>query len=386
VLGFSLTFSISLGGILKMTQFGLVCLLLGAMAWGQAANSTSTPSAQQSGAPPSAVSSGAAPTGNPESKETEATNVAPDAPIITINGSCDNPPADKTADSNCKTVITRAEFEKTLEAVQPNMPVRVRRQFATRYATALVMAQKAHEMGLDQGPKFEERMKLARVQILSQGLSQAVQEKAGQISDKDIEDYYHSKSADYEEADLQRIFVPRSQQLPASKIKLSAAEEKKRQKDAEEVMKKEADKLRARAVAGEDLTKLQEEAFQLAGIKTKAPSIKMGKERRNNLPPAQASVMDLKTGEISHVLIDQSGYFIYKVGAKDTEPMDKVKDEIRGTLRTQRVQEQMQAVQKSATPTLDEAYFGPEQAPPQGMPMPMPAGVPPHTPSAPGPK
>jgi hypothetical protein len=366
-----------------MKQHGLVCLLLGAMAWGQAANSTSTPAAQQSGAPPSAASSVATPAANPEA---EASKVAPDAPVITINGSCENPPADKTADPNCKTVITRAEFEKTIDAVQPNMPVRVRRQFAMRYSTALVMAQKAHEMGLDQGPKYEERMKLARVQILSQGLSQAVQEKAGQISDKDIEDAYNSKSADYAEADLQRIFVPRSQQLPASKVKLSAAEEKKRQKDAEEAMKKEADTLRARAVAGEDLTKLQADAFQLAGVKSKAPSTKMGKVRRNTLPPAQASVMDLKTGEVSSVLTDQSGYFIYKVGAKDTEPLDSVREEIRGALRTQRVQEQMQAVQKSATPTLDEAYFGPEQAPPQGMPMPMPPGAPSHMPPAPGPK
>ncbi len=366
-----------------MTRFGLVCLLLGAMAWGQAANSTSTPAAQQSGAPPSAVSSGVAPAGNPDSNA-EAPKVAPDAPVITINGLCDNPPADKTADPNCKTVITRDQFEKTLDAVQPNMPARVRRQFATRYSTALVMAQKAHAMGLDQGPKFEERMKLARVQILSQGLSQAVQEKAGQISDQDIEDYYHSKAADYEEADLQRIFVPRSQQLPASKVKLSAAEEKKRQKDAEEAMRTEADKLRARAVAGEDLTKLQGEAFQLAGIKSKAPSTKMGQVRRSGLPPAQASVLDLKTGEVSAVISDQSGYFIYKVGTKDTEPLDKVKDEIRGALRTQRVQEQMQAVQKSATPTLDEAYFGPEQAGPPGMPM--PAGVPSHMPPSPGPK
>jgi hypothetical protein len=88
------------------------------------------------------------------------------------------------------------------------MPARARRQFAMRYSSALVMAQKAHEMALDQGPKFEERMKLARIQILSQGLSQAVQEKAGQISDKDIEDYYQSKPADYEEVDLQHIFVP----------------------------------------------------------------------------------------------------------------------------------------------------------------------------------
>jgi hypothetical protein len=362
-----------------MMRYAIVCLLLAAMSWGQAASSTSTPPAQQSGMAPAGIA--------PENKEPEAAKVAPDAPVITINGLCDNPPADKTPDPNCKTVITRAEFEKILDAVQPNMPPRVRRQFATRYSAALVMSQKAHEMGLDQGPKFDDRLKLARIQILSQSFNQAVQEKAGQISDQDIQDYYNTKSADYEEADMQRIFIPHSQQLPASKVKLSATAERKRQKDAEEVMEKEADKIRARAAAGEDFAKLEQEAYVLSAVKGKAPSTKMGKVRRNSLPPAQASVMDLKAGEVSPVLSDQSGYFIYKPGPKDVQPLDKVKEEIKGTLRTQRLQEQMQAVQQAGTPTLDESYFGPEMGPGgHGMPLPLPPGGPSPKPSSPGPK
>lgn len=358
-----------------MMRYGLVCVLLAALSWGQAANSPSTPAPQQPGAPTN-------PANPAETKE-----VPPDTPVITINGLCPNPPADKAADPNCKTVITRAEFEKIMDSVQPNMPPRVRRQFATRYSSALVMAEKAHELGLDQGPKFEDRMKLMRIQVLTQLFNQAVQEKAGQISDQDIEDYYKSKSADYEEADLQRIFIPRSQQLPTSKVKLSAAAEKQRQKEAEEIMRKEADKVHASAVAGGSFSTLQEEAYALAGLKGKAPSTKMGKVRRSGLPPNQGAVMELKTGEISAVLSDQSGYFIYKVGAKDVEPLDKVKEEIRGTLRTQRLQEQMKAVQESGTPTLDEAYFGPEMAPPHGMPLPPPGpGAPAPKPAPPGSK
>ncbi|HWY55802.1 MAG TPA: peptidyl-prolyl cis-trans isomerase [Terriglobales bacterium] len=363
-----------------MTQYGLVWLLLAAMAWGQGATSTSTSPAQQPGTAPSAAGQLA------DNKDADAAKVAPDAPVITINGLCDNPPADKTADPNCKTVITRAEFEKVLETVQPNMPPRARRQLATRYAMAMVMAQKAHEMGLDQGPKYEERMKLMRMQLLSQSYNQAVQEKAGQVSDKDIEDYYHANTAAYEEATLQRIMVPHSQTFPASKVKLSAAAEEKRRKDAEEVMQKEADKLHARAVAGEDFSKLQEEATQLSGSKAKAPSTKMGEVRRNSLPPTHASVMDLKSGEVSAVISDPGGYYIYKVGAKEVEPLDKVKEEIRATLRTQRMQEQMQAVQQSATPTLDESYFGPEVPPQHGMPLPPPTGGPSSRPPSTGPK
>ena len=287
-----------IGGIIKMTRSVLLCLLLGATAWGQASNSATTPAAQPSSAQTGAPTSNTAPDAK---KETDASKVAPDAPVVTINGLCDNPPADKTVDPNCKTIVTRAEFERLLDSVQPNMPPRVRRQFAMRYSSALVMAQKAHQMGLDQGTKFDDRMKLARIQILSTGLNQAIQEKAGQISDQDLEDYYNKNAAAYEEADLHRIFVPRSQSFPSSKVKLSAAEEKKCTKEADAVMKTEADKLHARAVAGEDMAKLQDEAFQLAGIKSKAPSTKMGQQRRTGLPPAQASVLDLKTGEVSSV-------------------------------------------------------------------------------------
>lgn len=359
-----------------MIRYGFACLLLGAMAWGQASAPAPAASSQKPSTPPAAgPASPNGVMGNPmgsQPPEDTASKVAPDAAVITIDGFCENPPADKTAGS-CKTVITRAEFEKMLDSIQPNMPPRARRQFANRYVNAMVMGQKAHEMGLDQGEKFQERMKLARVQILSQELSQSIQEKAGQISDQDLQDYYDKNKADFQEAQLSRIFIPRVQQA-SSKVKLTAAEEEKRSKAGEAAMKAEAEKIRTRAAAGEDMTKLQAEAFQVAGIKATSPTTDMGKVRRSSLPPSQASVMDLKTGTISELLSDQSGYFVYKVGAKETPSLDTVKEEIRGTLRAQRMQDQMQAVEKSATTTLDDAYFGPE-GPQRGM-MPMPPGMP----------
>ena len=351
-----------------MNRYGLVCLLLGAIAWGQAAPSSPPPDQKPATATPSAAQA----PGAPAAPEDAAAKVPPDAPVITIDGLCDNPPADKSTGS-CSTVVTKEQFEKLLQSIQPNLPPRARRQFANRYVNALIMSHKAHEEGLDQGPKFEQRMNLARIQILSQELSQSIQEKAAQISDDDIKDYYGKHEADFEEASLRRIYIPKVQQ-PASKVKLSQAEEDKRAKAGEAAMKAEATKIRARAAAGEDMTKLQQEAFVVAGIKSKSPTTDMGKVRRSSLPPDQASVMDLKTGAVSQLVSDQSGYYVYKVGVKDTLALDKVQDEIKGTLRSQRMQNDMQAVEHSATPKLDEAYFGPEM-PQRGM-MPMPPGGP----------
>ncbi len=364
-----------------MTRYGLVCLLFGALAWGQAAN-TAPASAQKPASPASASAkpAGGAPATAPESKA----EVPPTTPVVTINGLCDKKGA---APADCKTVITRAEFEKLIDAVQPNMPPRMRRQFATRYASALVMSKKAEAMGLDKGESYDEHMRLARIQVLSQELNKEVQDKASQISDKDIDDYYKANQAKFEQADLDRIYIPKTQQAPQAEeekkdakkdekdAKAEEEAEQKRQAEGEKAMKDEADKLRARAAAGEDFNKLQEEAYQAAGIKTGAPNTAMGKMRRSMLPPAQAPVLDMKPGEISQVIADQNGYFIYKLKSKETMSSDQAKEEIKGTLRSQRIQDEMQAIQQSATPTLDEAYFGPEgpgRGMMPGMPMPPP--------------
>jgi parvulin-like peptidyl-prolyl isomerase len=97
----------------------------------------------------------------------------------------------------------------------------------------------------------------------------------------------------------------------------------------------------------------------------------MGKMRRSMLPPDQAAVMDQKPGEISPLITDQNGYFIYKLKSEETIPLEQAKDEIRGTLRSQRFQDSMKAIQDSATPTLDDQYFG------AGPVMPQRPGQPP---------
>jgi PPIC-type PPIASE domain len=377
-----------------MTRYGFLCLLLAAVAWGQAANPKATPVTSQPTGQNKAATTAQPAQGTAQESSVD-TKVPAEAPVITIKGVCD-PSASQSPALECRTEITRAEFEKVVDAVQPNMPARARRQFANRYANILAMSIKAKEMGLDKGPDYEERMKLARMQVLATALNKEIQQKASEITDKEVEDYYHNNLSKFEQAELLRIYVPKTVQPPPQeeqkatneeKKAVSEEEQQKRAKESEEKMKSEADKLRARAAAGEDFNKLQEEAYQTAGIKSSAPNTNMGKQRRNVLPPSQASAMDLKPGEVSPVIADQSGFFIYKMVSKGTMPLDQARDEIKGILRSERLQQQMKSVQESATPTLNEAYFGAEM-PSRG---PMPPGTPanqaaPPKPTPPGTK
>jgi hypothetical protein len=362
-----------------------VCLLLASLAWGQAAGKP----AAAPGAPSKAQAStsSAAPAANaPEATTPTPAEVAPNAAVITLPGVCDNPSADQSKAADCKTVVTRAEFEQLLEAInQAHMPPPVRRQLANQYAMLVVMANEAHKMGVDKGPKFEQQLRIQRMQAMATQLRQALQEKAGEVPDKDIEDYYHKNAASYEQASVQRIFIPHSRQLDTSKDKEkpTEAETKKRQEEGDAAMKTEAEALQKRAAAGEDFNKLEEEAFTFAGLKAKAPQTSMENLRRASLPPTQAAVFDLKTGEVSPLIADPSGYFIFKMGEKQTMSLESAKEEIHNTLRAQRLQESMQSIQQSAKPTLNDAYFAMPEAAPAG------AAAPPAKPqpkSEPGPK
>jgi hypothetical protein len=322
------------------------------VAWGQAAKPAARP------APPKAASASSAPAGNTAG----AATVTPGTPVITIAGLCDKPPVDKSKAADCKTVVTRAEFEQLVAAVAPTIAPAARKQLATQYGTALVMVHKAHQMGLDQGPKFQELMRVARIGVLTKEMSQSLQEEAAHISDKEVETYYHNNDAAFQEVDLQRIFIPRSKQITDSKDKPADDEAKKRQQESEDAMKKLAEGVRARAAAGEDFEKLQDEVTAASELKGKPPT-KLGKIRRTSLPPDQAEIFNLKPGETSQPITTPNGTLVYKAGEKDTLPLDKVRDEISSTLRSQHMQDALQTIQQSATPELNEKYFAEAPAP-----------------------
>jgi bifunctional DNA-binding transcriptional regulator/antitoxin component of YhaV-PrlF toxin-antitoxin module len=346
----------------------LVCLLLAGLAYGQAAPPATPPAAT-----PSASTDKA-----PEIK------VGPDDAVITLKGFC----ADATQQGDaCKTVISRAQFEKLAESLQPGMSPAIRRQLATAYSRILRMSTVAEKRGLDKQPKFEEKMNFARMQVLSGELSSALQEDAAKVTDGDIDDYYKKNEASYEQATLARIFVPHAKQIvnpvvrPKAGTKVGAKASatastnrlptEAQKKASEEAMTKLAAGLRARAAKGEDPDTLQKEAYVAAGLPGNAPSTKMEKVRRTTLPANHQAVMDLKPGEVSEVISDpNSGHYIYKLVSKETLSVDTVKPEIRSTISSQRYRDSMQNFQGNVD--LNDAYFGPTRNP--AMP-PLPRGA-----------
>jgi hypothetical protein len=256
----------------------------------------------------------------------------------------------------------------------------LKRQLETALPRFMAMSEAAKAKGLENSEQYKETLKMAKMQILTNTLQRQVQEEADNIPPAMLEKYYKDNPEAYEQFSLERIFVPRNKQpsaedkdeakeakepekLTDEQQKAKEAEEKAKQEKGEQELNKLADDLRARAAAGEDFTKLQKEAFDAAGTKVENPTVNLPKVRRTGLPAAQTSVFDLKPGEVSQVISDNGGHYIYKVVSKDVLPLDQVKDEIHNKLKSERTKEMMDKYTNSFQSIPNEAYFGPSTGP-----------------------
>jgi hypothetical protein len=284
--------------------------------------------------------------------------IGPGEAVITVHGFCDDmavssSSAPVTALSGdrlknaraCDTVITRAQFDKLAEALEPEMPLPLRLKVASAYVHMMRMAAAAEKRGLDKTAAFNEQLRYARLQLLSQDLTRALQEEAQNISDADFADYYDKHRGSFERATLERIFVP------------GAGREGSPAGDGADLAEL-ALALRARAVAGERPEVLQVEAFKAAGQAVADVHTKMENVLRDSLPPSHERVMDLRVGDVSEVLSDPGGgHFIYKMISKDTPSLESVAPEIRKLISSQRYRDSLQGFEGDVV--FNDAYFDP---------------------------
>jgi hypothetical protein len=373
-----------------MRKSWLMCVLLGTLAWGQAFPGAPTPP-QPAQAP----------------VDTSA-SVLPDAAVITVVGVCPaqpktaaakgtaakpvtaaKAPAAKTPAADCKTVITKAQFEKLIGNLTPNVTPQAKKQLANLLPRLIAMSNEAKQKGMDKTPQFKDRAKFREMQILAEALQQSVQDEAAKIPPEEIEKYYKEHAETFEQFNVDRLYVPRTKQGEAEAKeddenaekateetkKAKEAEEKAKADEAEQSMTKLAESLRVRAAAGEDFVKLQKEASDAAGMKIESPNVNLANLRRTGLAQGHAAVFDLKPGEVSQVISDAGGHYIYKLNSKAQLPLDQATNEIHGKLQNERTREMMEKMNSSFKVETNEQYFGPGgvgAAPPPRLPRPRP--------------
>jgi parvulin-like peptidyl-prolyl isomerase len=323
----------------------ILCLfLLSSLAFSQ----TGKPGAAAQSAPPASGTSNA-----PSSITLPVIpqEVPESGPVITLKGLCPGSTGPATG-PDCKTVITRAEFEKLVNTLNPEMPKNSQQMLAEQYAKALVLQDLAERQHLPETQHFKDMMDYMRTQILASEVVNQAKEKA-KPTPAEVQDYYDKHKSDYEQAAFKRLFIPKS--------KPSLKEDTKQPTDT--ALKLEADKMRARAANGEDFDKLQKEIYENAGLKTPPPPTSIPNWRRTMVPPTQVSIFDLKSGEVSQPIVQPEGIYIYKLESKKTVPLNDVRAEIEQTMQNEKLRNSLEAVFNGVKPELNENYFGGHAAP-----------------------
>jgi hypothetical protein len=296
-----------------------------------------------------------APAKSAPTKTTPAQSTAPaaaksiassDQAVITINGLC----ANGTNTPNCAPrAISQSEFEKVVQVINPNLPKDARRQVAGLYIQLLVMAQQGLALGADKDPNFEERLRLERLRLLAQAAERKLQEGT-KPSEQEVETFYTENSPRFEELALRRVMVPKAID-GATKV---------------EETKALAEKLRQRGLAGEDLDKLQAEAFLDTKAPGAPPSTSLGWKRRGSMDMRhEEKIVQMRAGQISDLLEDNQYWYFYKIDSKRMIPLKTAEQDIQNALQQQRVEQNIRKVLAGIKSDLSEAYFGPPEAPPQ---------------------
>ena len=269
---------------------------------------------------------------------------APELPdsavVVTLNGLCDQP----ASGGQCKTEITKKQVDEIAAAVAPDSPPAARQRLAVVLAQVLVMSHAAEKAGVQERPDVRAALQFTRLNVLAQMYVRELQNQAKNVPAPQLEEYYKAHASDFEQAKISRLYIPKTN--PADNKPID-----------EKTAKAEADKLRAQAVTGTDLKKLEQQAYTDLGIKGEPPTTDLGTVRRENMPPDQAKVFDLKPGEISDLIDLPGGYFLFKVDSKSELPLDVAKPEIQRALEGQVMRQKIEDVSKSVQATFNPEFF-----------------------------
>ena len=293
--------------------------------------------------------------------------LGPGEAVITIHGFCPDSPG-KNGDS-CTTVLTKEQFEKIVAAVNqsgaPMPPVAIR-NMAERYVQILAFAGAAEKLGLDKDPKFQELMRVVRLNSLSEAYRRTLEEKYRTPSDADVKAYYDKNVAKFEQVKLGRVFVPRvNPKAPREGLE-----------DFAQRAQQVANALRERAAKGEDLDKLQQEAYKTLGLAPPSLNTDAGTKRRGSFAPAvDQEIFALKPGEVSKVEPEPAGFQFYRLQGRETLTLAQAKNEIVAVIHKENLEAANKAVLDPVHADLNDTYFGPKSA---GSPLMMPPPRPPQ--------
>jgi len=342
----------------------IICVFIASTALAQTPGATKKPGSTATKAPEASPTPQATPPSLLKHDET-VPYLPPETPVISIKGLC--PAEDKPAITNkvpstsdCGITVTKQQFDNLVKAFNTNnqnVTTAQRRNLGQSYVELLVFSEAAKAAGVENTPAFLEVMRVLRMKTLGDLYRNQLAEQYRNPSEQEIEDYYKANPEKFEGAKLSRIFIPANDPDPQA----TAAQKEAYQKKVAQV----ADDIQARAAKGEDMSKLQKDAYTTLAIAATPPTTDLSVARHGTFPPKiDQEIFSHKAGDVFRS-DEATGHMIYKVENKQTSPLDSVKAEIVQQLFRQKMEAKTKELNSAVHTEYNEKYFGPPVTPMQ---------------------
>lgn len=295
-------------------------------------------------------------TATPAPQKGPGPEVAPNEVVLTVHGACEA--ADGRITGSCNTTLSREQFEKLLASLNTNnqtVAPDARRKVAQSYAQLMALTKAAYAAGTDKTERFQIVMQLVRMRTLGDMYRVALEDEYRIPPQAEIEAYYNQNRPKFEEVTLSRVFIPAKNTAAASKD------------DYDKKAAAVAAEMHDRAAKGEDMEKLQKEAYTRLGLTVVPPSSAPTSRRRGVAPRAEEEeLFSLSPGQVDKLRQEPTGYLIFRCESKQIAPLEQVKDEISRAIFRQKMEKAMKEVDESVKADLNGKYFGPPEPSQQG--------------------
>ena len=250
--------------------------------------------------------------------------------------------------TDCTTSFTKADFDRIIAAVNPEIKSEQRRALASEFVQVYALANEGRKAGIDKDPVFAQRMQLEEMKSLAAAYSELVRKQL-KPTDAELDTYYVENRDRFEEMQLRAVILPKTIGKESKPAETKAI----------------AERLQSRAAAGEDLDKLQTEGTLAVKFEGAAPNTDLGWRGRGRLGPFEKQITALKAGQVSPVLEDNDRWYIFKVTSKRLVPLTTVKVDIENTIVNERFNSGLLKLLQGVHVDLEPKYFGaPESAVP----------------------
>src|SRR6476646_11655236 len=307
----------------------IICLFIASTALAQTPGATKKQGQSTAKAPSSSATP--TPQATPPSllkRDEQPAELPPNTPVISIKGLC---PAENSAavsnkvpaNADCSMTVTKQQFDnlvKSFNTNNQNVTQTQRRNLGQSYVELLIFSEAAKAAGVENTPVFIEVMRVLRMKTLGDLYRNQLAEQYRNPSQQEIEDYYKANQEKFEAAKLSRIFIPTSDPDPQATAEKKADYQKK--------VPQVADDIQASAAKGEDMSKLQKDAYTAMAIAATSPTTDLGLARRGTFPPKiEQEIFSHKAGEVFRS-DEGTGHMIYRIESRQTSPLESVKAEI----------------------------------------------------------